>query len=70
MLNNYALTRVQASNKSALGAVSSVVSIVLGITVNHEQRRANQLLGAAMILTGAIDVNYIALKRKKDVNCN
>ena len=70
MLNNYALTRVQVSNISALGAVSSVVSIVLGITVNHEQWRANQLLGAAMILTGAIDVNYIALKRKKDVNCN
>lgn len=63
IMNNYALARIQASNLSALGGISTVVSIVLGIIVNHEQWCLNQLLGTAMILTGAIGVNYLTLKK-------
>ena len=65
VLNNYALARVQASNLSALGGISSIVSIILGFTVNHEQWRVNQLFGAAMIIIGAVGVNYITVKKSK-----
>lgn len=65
VLNNYALARVQASNLSALGGISSIVSIILGLTVNHEQWRVNQLFGAAMIIIGAVGVNYITVKKSK-----
>ncbi len=62
VMNNYALSKIQASSLSALGGISTITAIVLGIVVNHEIIHWYQLVGAALILIGAGGVNYISVK--------
>lgn len=70
MMNNYALSRIQASSVSALGGISTITSIVLGVLVNQEVLYWYHYVGIVMILLGGIGVNYIAQRRleKQEVN--
>lgn len=62
IMNNYALSKIQASSLSALGGISTIIAILLGVVVNHEIIHWYQLIGAALILIGAGGVNYISMK--------
>lgn len=65
IMNTYALARVQASHLSVLGGLTTIISVVLGVTVNHEQLRWYHIVGGILILTGAIGVNWISLRQKQ-----
>lgn len=63
VMNNYALSRIQASCVSALSGISTITSIAAGVLVNHEVLHWYHLVGAVLILVGGIGVNYLAQKR-------
>ncbi len=63
LMNNYALSRIQASSISALGGISTITSIFLGVIVNDETLFWYHYVGMVMILVGGIGVNYIAQRR-------
>ena len=65
LMNNYALSRIQASSVSALGGFTTITSIVLGVLVNHEILYWYHYVGMVMILVGGIGVNYIAQRRSE-----
>lgn len=63
VMNNYALSRIQASSVSALSGISTITSIVAGVLVNHEILHWYHVVGAVLILVGGIGVNYLAQKK-------
>lgn len=63
MMNNFALSRVQASSVCALGGIGTITSVVIGIVVNKEILFWYHIVGAIMILVGAIGVNYLTQRR-------
>ncbi len=63
IMNNYALSRIQASSVSALSGFSTITSIILGVVVNQESLFWYHYVGMVMILVGGIGVNYIAQRR-------
>jgi len=65
MMNNYALSRVQASSVCALGGIGTITSVVIGIVVNKEILYWYHIVGAVMILIGAIGVNYLTQRKSE-----
>ena len=63
IMNNYAVSRIQASSVSALGGISTITSILLGVLVNGEVLDWYHYVGIVMILCGGIGVNYITQRR-------
>ena len=63
MMNNFALSRVQASSVTALGGIGTITSVIAGVLFNHEILYWYHIVGAVMILTGAIGVNYLTQRR-------
>lgn len=65
VMNNFALSKIQASSLSALGGISTITAIVLGVVINREIIHWYQLLGAALILIGACGVNMLSARNKQ-----
>lgn len=63
VMNNYAVSRIQASSVSALSGIGTITSIILGVLVNHEVLHWYHYVGTVMILVGGIGVNYITQRR-------
>lgn len=63
VMNNYAVSRIQASSVSALGGISTITTIMLGVLVNGEVLDWYHYAGIVMILCGGIGVNYITQRR-------
>ena len=63
VMNNYAVSRIQASSVSALGGISTITTVMLGVLVNGEVLDWYHYAGIVMILCGGIGVNYITQRR-------
>ena len=62
MLNNFALSKIQASSASVFSGLSTIVTVLAGVLVNNESFYWYHLLGGALTLAGAIGTNYFRLK--------
>ena len=65
-MNNFALSEIQASSLSALGGISTITAIVLGVVINREIIHWYQLVGAVLILIGACGVNMLSARNKQE----
>lgn len=63
LMNNFAISKIQASSVSALGALSTVVTIVVGVIFKGDKIGWYHIVGTALILCGSIGINYITQKR-------
>ncbi len=70
MMGNYGLSKIQASSVSALGGISTITSIVLGVLVNNEVLRWYHIVGAILILTGGIGINKLAKNKNNSAATN
>lgn len=58
LLVNYAASKVKPSVLSALGAVSTLVTIFLGVVVNHDELHYYHIIGIILILIGSVGVGF------------
>ncbi len=63
LMNNFAISKIQASSVSALGALSTVVTIAVGVIFRGDQIGWYHIVGTALILCGSIGINYLTQKR-------
>ena len=64
-MNNFALSRIQASTSSACSGVSTLVTILIGVFISGEKLYTFHYIGFALILIRMIGVSYIAIKKDK-----
>ncbi|MGB9678939.1 MAG: DMT family transporter [Thermoanaerobacteraceae bacterium] len=57
-LNNFALSRLPASQASVFTNLTTVISVIAGVTIRHEAFYWYHILGAIMILIGVWGTNY------------
>lgn len=62
LMNNFAISKIQASSVSALGALSTVVTIIIGVIFKGDEIGWYHIVGTTLILTGSIGINYITQK--------
>lgn len=65
LMNNYAISKIQASSVSALGALSTIVTIVVGVIFKGDTLGWYHIVGTILILSGAIGMNYITQKNEQ-----
>lgn len=65
-MNNFALSRMQASTMSAFSGVSTFVTVVAGVFLNNEPIYYFHYIGFALILIRMFGVSYIAIKKEKN----
>ena len=65
LMNNFAMSRLQASTVAAFGGVSTMVTILIGVIFLDETLYAFHYIGFALILARMIGVSYIAIKKDK-----
>ena len=65
LMNNFAMSRLQASTVSAFGGVSTVVTILIGVIFLQEKLYYFHCVGFALIFIRIIGVSYIAIKKDK-----
>ena len=70
MLNNFALSKIQASSASVFSGLSTIVTVLAGILINNEAFYWYHLLGGVLILTGAIGTNYFRIKTFEQKHTN
>lgn len=58
LLSNYALTHMKASNLSVFNNLATLITLLGGVAILHEQLANYHLLGAAMVLAGVIGVSF------------
>lgn len=63
LMNNFAMSHLQASTVSAFGGVSTVVTILIGVLFLDEKLYYFHYIGFALILIRIIGVSYIAIKK-------
>lgn len=63
LMNNFAISKIQASSISALGALSTVVTIVIGVIFKGDKISWYHIIGTALILCGSVGINYLTQKR-------
>ena len=63
-LNNYALSKVQASIISALGGLTTVTTIITGVLFNNETLYWYHIVGTILILIGIVGMSYSSSKKK------
>ena len=67
VMSNYCYAKIQASLAAALGGISTIVTIVVGVLFNHETLYLYHVVGTVMILGGALCMNLLPHDfRKKD----
>ena len=68
LMNNYAISKIQASSVSALGALSTVITIATGVIFKGDKIGWYHIVGTALILCGSIGINYITQKKAAKKN--
>lgn len=63
LMNNFAMSRLQASTVAAFGGMSTVVTILAGVIFLGERLYYFHYIGFALILARMIGVSYIAIKK-------
>lgn len=66
LLVNYSLSKLPASQSSVFANLTTVVSVVAGITIRGESFELYKLIGAIMIIVGVWGTNYFGLKTNKN----
>ena len=64
-MNNYAISKIQVSTSSAFGGVSTLVTIIIGVTLGGETLYSYHIIGLVLIALRMIGVSYIAIKKNK-----
>lgn len=65
LMNNFSMSRLQASTVAAFGGVSTIVTILIGVVFLDERLYYFHYIGFALILVRMIGVSYIAIKKDK-----
>lgn len=63
LMNNFSMSKLQASTVSAFSGVSTVVTILIGVVFLDEKLYYFHYIGFALILIRMIGVSYIAIKK-------
>lgn len=61
-LVNFTLSKIEALKSAVFSNISTIVSIVAGVTILHEEFRYYHLIGSIMILIGVWGTNHFKLK--------
>lgn len=69
-MNNFSMSKLQASTVSAFGGVSTVVTILIGVVFLDEKLFYFHYIGFVLILIRIVGVSYIAIKKDRKNNCN
>ncbi|MCT8975389.1 DMT family transporter [Clostridium sp. CX1] len=64
LLVNFTLSKIEASKSAVFSNLSTIVSIVAGVVILHEQFKYYHLLGSIMILVGVWGTTYFGIKAK------
>jgi drug/metabolite transporter (DMT)-like permease len=64
-INNYCLSKIQASTVSAFGGLSTVVTILIGVFIGGEELYYYHYIGISLILIRMIGVSVISIRRSK-----
>lgn len=62
-LSNYALSIMEASKMSVFSNLATLITMIAGVIFLNEKLQYYHMLGAILILTGVIGVNYFGNKR-------
>lgn len=64
-MNNFALSRIQASTSSACSGIATIVTILIGVFISGEKLYYFHYIGFTLILIRMIGVSYIAIKKDR-----
>lgn len=64
LLVNYSLSKLPASQSSVFANLTTVVSVIAGITIRGESFESYKLIGAVMIIIGVWGTNYFGILNK------
>ena len=64
-MNNYSMSRLQASTIAAFAGVSTAVTILIGVVFLDEKLYTFHYIGFALILIRIVGVSYIAIKKDR-----
>ena len=67
-MNNFALSKIQASTMSAFSGVSTFVTVVSGVFLGGEKIYMYHVIGFTLILIRMVGVSYISIKKEKKKN--
>ena len=65
LMNNFSMSRLQASTVSAFSGVSTIVTILIGVIFLNEKLYYFHYIGFALILARMIGVSYIAIRKDR-----
>jgi drug/metabolite transporter (DMT)-like permease len=65
LMVNYNLSRLTAPQSAVFANLTTVVSVIAGITIRHEVFDIRKLFGAGMIIAGVWGTNYFGRKPKE-----
>lgn len=65
IINNYGVSRLQVSSVAALGGVSPLTCVLLGVLIDHNPLHWYHGVGGILILAGAIGVNLLAIRQQE-----
>ncbi len=65
-MNNYGLSKIQASSVSALSGIGIIVSVLLGVFVNGDILEWYHIVGAVLMFIGGVGINRIAALKKQN----
>lgn len=65
LMNNFSMSRLQASTVAAFGGVSTVVTILIGVLFLEEKLYYFHYIGFTLILIRMIGVSWVAIKKDK-----
>ncbi|WP_301171969.1 DMT family transporter [Brevibacillus nitrificans] len=68
LLNNFALSKLEASRLSVFNNLSTLVTVVAGVLFLQEQLSFYHLLGGLLIIAGVIGTNYFGMKAKRSAS--
>ena len=64
-MNNFSMSKLQASTVAAFSGVSTIVTILVGVVFLDEKLYYFHYIGFVLILARMIGVSYIAIKKDK-----
>lgn len=65
LMNNFSMSRLQASTVAAFGGVSTIVTILIGVLFLEEKLYYFHYIGFTLILIRMIGVSWVAIKKDK-----
>ncbi|QAT39821.1 DMT family transporter [Clostridium sp. JN-9] len=67
LLSNYALSKIQASNMSVFGNLSTLITMIAGVIFLNESLSYYHIIGAVMIIAGIIGMNFMHKKNNAHI---